>query len=99
MEHLNRTAKNALGRQSHLNPKSVNRVGIGLFQNAQKQFDAATDVHNSIGKHVRASAATDLNKIIKQLIESQVFKKTSNRSHDSFFNVRFNGQCQSRKVS
>ena len=33
MEHLNRTAKDALGQHSHLNPKSVSRVGkcIGLF--------------------------------------------------------------------
>ena len=86
MEHLNRTAKDALGQHSHLNPKSVTRVGkcVGLFRNARKQFDTVTDVHHSIGKHVRASAATDLSKITKQLVESQVFRETSNRSHDSF---------------
>ena len=86
MEHLNRTAKDALGQHSHLNPKSVTHVGkcVGLFRNARKQFDTVTDVHHSIGKHVCASAATDLTKITKQLVESQVFRETSNRSHDSF---------------
>ena len=86
MEHLNRTAKDALGQHSHLHPKSVERVGkcIGLFQNARKQFDTTTGVHHSIGRHVRASAATDLQKIIKQLVESKVFWETSNRSHASF---------------
>ena len=40
MEHLNRTAKSALGQHSHLNPKSVNRVGkcVGLFQSTQKNL-------------------------------------------------------------
>ena len=41
MEHLNHTAKDALGQHSHLHPKSVEWVGkcVGLFQNAKKQFD------------------------------------------------------------
>ena len=64
----------------------MTRVGkcVGLFRNARKQFDTVTDVHHSISKHVHASAATDLTKITKQLVESQVFRETSNRSHDSF---------------
>ena len=86
MEHLNRTAKDALGQHSHLHPKCEERVGkcVGLFQNARKQFDTTTGVHHSTGKHVRASAATDLHKIIKQLVESKVFRKMSNRCHASF---------------
>lgn len=89
MEHLNHTAKDALGQHSHLNPKSVTRVGkcIALFQNAQKQFDAVTDVKHSSGKQVRASVSTDLHKIVNQLVKSKVFQKKSNRSHDSFANL------------
>ena len=50
MEHLNRTAKDALGQHSHLHPKSVERVGkcVGLFQSARKQFDTTTGVHHSM---------------------------------------------------
>ena len=86
MEHLNRTAKDALGQHSHLNPKSVSRIGkcISLFRNAQKQFDSVTDVKQSSGKHVRASTATDLEKIVKQLVKSEIFQKKGNRSHNTF---------------
>ena len=86
MEHLNRTAKEALGQHSNLNPKSVNRVGncVGLFQNVCKQFDAVTGAHQSSGKHVRASEASDLQKIIHQLLVSKVFHKTQNRYHTHF---------------
>ena len=86
MEHLNRTAKTALGQHSHLNPKAVTRVGkcVGLFQNAQKQFDATTDVKQSSGKQVRGSYSTDLHKIVNQLVKSEVFLKKSNRAHASF---------------
>ena len=86
MEHLNRTAKSALGQHSHLNPKSVNRVGkcIGLFQSTQKQFDAVTSVKQSSGKQVRGSSSTDLCKIVNQLVKSEVFLKKSHRAHNSF---------------
>ena len=76
MEHLNHTAKNALGQHSYLNPKAVERVGkcFGLFQNARKQFDTTTGVHHSSGRRVRASKAMDF-----KLVESKVFRKTNNR--------------------
>ena len=83
MEHLNFTAKHALGQHSSFNPKSVSRVGrcIGLFQNAQYQFNRVTAVHHSGGKHRRLPASTD---IVKQLVESEVFKKRSSRSYRTF---------------
>ena len=92
MEHLNRTAKDALGQHSHLNPKSVCRIGkcIGLFRNAQKQFDSVTGVQQSGGKHICASAATDLQKIVNQLVRSEVFQKKTNRSHATSKNVSQN---------
>ena len=84
MEHLNRTAKSALGQHSHLNPKSVNRVGkcVGLFQSTQKQFDAVTSVKQSSGKQVRGSSSTDLCKIVNQLVKSEVFLKKSHGAHN-----------------
>jgi hypothetical protein len=85
MEHLNRTAKEALGQHSHLNPRSVKRVGncVGLFQNV---CDTATGAHPSSGKNVCASEATDLQKIIRQLLVSKMFIKTGNRCHLGFEN-------------
>ena len=86
MEHMNRTAKEALGPQACLNPKSVKRVGncIALFQNLCRQFDMVSDAHHSSGKHVRASETTDLQKIVKQLLCANVFQKISNRCHKGF---------------
>ena len=89
MEHLNRIAKEALGQHSNLNPKSVSRVGkcIGLFRNAQRQFDSVTHLKQSSGKHARASIATDLEKIVNQLLKSEVFQKKGNRSHHTYRNL------------
>ena len=91
MEHLNRTAKDALGQHSHLSPKSVSRGGkcISLFRNAQRQFDYSTEVKQTSGKHVRASTATDLDKIVKQLLNGDVFMKRENRSHQTFMNLSY----------
>jgi hypothetical protein len=86
MEHLNCTAKDALGQHSCFNPKSVSRVGrcVGLFQNAQRQFDCVTAVHHAGGGHCHVPATTDVTKIIKQLVENKVFQKRENRSHRSY---------------
>ena len=93
MEHLNRTAKAALGQHSNLNPKSVRRVGncIGLLQNIKNQFDTVTGAHQPLGKHVRVSEETDLRKIIQQLLVSKVFTKTCNRCHSGFENINGSG--------
>lgn len=50
IEHLNRTAKEALGQHSNLSPKSVNRVGncVGLFRNVCSQFDEVTGTYLTI---------------------------------------------------
>ena len=99
MEHLNRTAKEALGPQACLNPKSVKRVGncIALFQNLCRQFDIVSDAHRSSGKHVRASETTDLQKIVHQLLSANVFQKTSNRCHKGFEN--FNGKSLTDRIN
>lgn len=86
MEHMNRTAKEALGHQALCNPKSVKRIGnsIGLFRNVCEQFDAVTRSHQASGKHVRASEDTDIQKIIQQLLAANVFRKTAKRCHEGF---------------
>ena len=86
MEHLNCTAKHALGLHSSFSPKSVSRVGryIGLVQNAQQQFDSVTSVYHSGGKHCHLPASTDIVRIIKQLVESEVFIQKGSRFHTSF---------------
>lgn len=99
MEHLNRTAKEELGQHSHLNPKSVNRIGncVGLFQNVCKQFDIVTGAHQSSGKHVRASDETDLKKIVHQLHISKVFQTIPNRCHASF--KMFDGRSLTERIT
>ena len=89
MEHLNRIAKDALSQHSHLNPKSVSRVGkcLGLFRNAQKQFDSVTDVKQSSGRHIRVSTTSDLEKIVNQLVKSEIFQRKGCRSHNTFKNL------------
>lgn len=92
MEHLNRTAKEALGQHSNLNPRSVQRVGncLGLFRNTCKQFDQVTGSHQSSGRHVQSSEKGDLIRIVEQLVSSKVFKQSHGRSHASF--KSFNGR-------
>ena len=79
MEYLNRTAKSAFGQHSCFNPKSVSRVGrsVGLFESVQCQFDFVTVVHHSGSRHACVPATTDTGKIIKQLVENQVFTTIS----------------------
>ena len=98
MEHMNRTAKEALGPQACLNPKAVTRVGncIALFQNVCRQFDVVSEAHHSSGKHVRASDTTDLQKIVHQLLLANVFQRIRNRRHTGFEN--FNGKTLVDKI-
>ena len=99
MEHLNRTAKEALGPQACLNPKSVKRIGncIALFQNVCRQFDIVSDAHHSTGKHVQSSDTTDLQKIVHQLLCANVFQKTSNRCHKGFESI--NGKSLTDRIN
>ena len=98
MEHLNRTAKEALGQHSNLNPKSVKRVGncLGLLRNVCMQFDLATNTHHSSGKHTKSSEDTDLNHIVEQLISSKVLVRCNSRSHASF--TTFNGSSLTDRI-
>ena len=93
IEYLNHTAKDALGQRLHLNPKTVACVGncIGLFQNVKKQFDPVSNVSQSRGKHIYSSTATDLQKIVKQIVKKgacscNTFQKRSNEINPEKFN-------------
>lgn len=98
MEHLNRTAKEALGQHSNLNPKSVERVGncLGLFQNVCKQFDQVAETHYSSGKHIRSSESSDLSTTVEQLVSSKVFQRCNSRLHTSF--KTFNGNLLTDRI-
>lgn len=61
LEHLNCTAKEALGPQACLNPTSVKHVGT-LFQNICRVFDTVSNAHHSTGKQVQSSDKTDVQK-------------------------------------
>ena len=98
IEHLNRTAKEALGQHSNLNPKSVRRIGncLGLLRNVCKQFDQVTDNHSTSGRHVQSSESSDLVKIVEQLVCTKAFQKLHGRSHPSF--KSFNGNILTDKI-
>ena len=94
MEHLNKECKLALsGLGSNITDQSVQRVGrcIGQTVPILQHFDEVTAVPNQSGYNTRRSAASDIEKIVKQLSHtSKVFSNKKGRKHKSFPNFKRN---------
>ena len=91
-EHLNRTAKMALGGQaSNLKPKTIDRTGkiLGPLVSICGKFDDATQLHRATSGHSLRSFKKDLDKITTELVErSKVFQaKPLRRQHHKFPNL------------
>lgn len=100
MEHLNKECKLALsGLGSNITDQSVQRVGkcIGRTIPILQHFDEVNAISHQSGYHTRRSAASDTEKIVKQLSEtSRVFRSTTGRTHMNFRNFHRNSM---QKVS
>lgn len=87
MEHLNRLVKGAIeGLGANKSRKAMIRSGkaIGLLATVTKSFDAEVGVTKTCGKHSVKNSKRDLQKIIQELLQQNVFAVDSTRSHKSF---------------
>ena len=87
LEHLNRICKTAIG---HLGPNKTDdaivRCGkvLGPMCKVLQQFDDENDVRNESGYHKKPSFQKDLNTVLRELQEYQVFSVTPGRTHNTF---------------
>ena len=87
MEHLNRTVKGALGNQfSNLHSGAILRTGriCGLLNSVCSVFDTQSSVAKRSTSHCSPRFESDLNKIMQQLMNSEVFRTKSGRFHRHF---------------
>ena len=76
MEHLNRECKQSIsGLGANMTDNSIQRVGrcIGRLTSIMQQFDEVNGIKRESGYHTCQSTNVDLQKLLKQLHQSQVF--------------------------
>ena len=87
MEHLNRDCKTAIaGLGANVTEQAVKRVGkcLGEMIKVTRNFDSQTGVPLESGYHTTPSEEKDLNAMLHQLEQLEVFKVKSKRRHVSF---------------
>lgn len=93
MEHLNRICKTAMGHTgANLSDSTVCRVGksVGETRKVLHQFDEVNSVPVDSGKHSTRSSFIDLEKVLQQLQEINVFESKPGRKHAKFRKIRCN---------
>lgn len=93
LEHLNRLVKTAIeGLGGNKTEKAIIRVGrsIGKLATTMENYDKLHTVPATSGSHSKRSDAKDLKKIVQQLQQQNVFKKTPGRVHQSFKKLKPN---------
>jgi len=88
MEHLNRGCKCAMGNLgSNIHSSdSVTRIGrsIGGLMSMVEHYDAINNIKPECKDHSKRSEAKDLDKIIDELKNLDIFKPVPGRSHLNF---------------
>ena len=87
MEHLNRRLKIMLRNlRSNITPSTAQRAakGLGVVQKVCTQFMGESNITENKDFHTIPSINKDLSYLIKQLIDSEVFKVKHGRQHDSY---------------
>lgn len=93
MEHLNRICKTAMGHTgANLSDSTVCRVGksVGETCKVLHQFDEVNSMPVDSGKHSTRSSFIDLEKVLQQLQEINVFESKPGRKHAKFRKIRCN---------
>ena len=93
-EHMNRLVKVAiegLGANKK-SSKAVIRVGkaVGLLATITQSFDREVGVTTPSGRHSDSSMEKDLAKIVKQLLQQDLFNPTTTKTHRTFTNLKKN---------
>lgn len=77
MEHIIRSCKTALSAVgANITVQSLDRIGkcIGSLVNVMGRFDGESEIKDVSGTHSEAKFKKDLDAIVKQLVEANVFK-------------------------
>lgn len=93
MEHINRLVKVAIdGLGANKSKKAIKRAGkaaIGVLSEAMESYDIEVGIKPPSGKHSKAETSKDLEKVVNQLMECDVFVYTT-KAHSSFSQLKTN---------
>ena len=93
MEHLNRTCKDAIsGLGSNITDNSVQRVGRCLrrLEGVLRCYDKDNGIKEVSGRHSMRSTNIDRDKMLEQLLKTDVFSNRHGRAHRNFPKVTQN---------
>ena len=93
MEHLNRECKYLIsGLGANVTDNSIKRVGncLGRLQSIVLQYDSTNNVRPESGSHACHPTATDLKRILDQLLQASVFDIKPARTHLTFPKLKTN---------
>jgi len=88
MEHVNRMVKIAIeGLGANKTTKAIAKAAkaIGVLSEITESFDLKVGINAPSDKHSSRQMTEDLQKIVKQLLECDVFNPTTKKPTDPFF--------------
>ena len=91
IEHLNRTCKDAVrGLHANKTPPAITCIGksIGAFNTILEQYDKNNGLESPSGIHHKPKAIKERDMILRELLQTSVFKKQPARKHSSHPNVK-----------
>ena len=87
MEHINRACKDAMhSLGSNIDEAAVARIGkgIGEMMEVTDKFDTVNSIPRASGRHSRRSIDIDMEKVVAQLQDAEVFSNIPKRKHQAF---------------
>ena len=87
LEHLNRVFKDDLKTfHTHLSEKSIRKTAnaASAFDNILRKFDEHLEIKPDPGLHAAPDQTSDVNIVVKTLVDAGVFIVTANRCHTQF---------------
>lgn len=91
LEFFNKTIKEAIKKLGpSATQKSLDRIShsLGVTTDLMKVFDSSLLVFKRSGKHIRKSAANDIEKIVKELVVNKAFTHTPGRKYNFYSNMK-----------
>lgn len=91
LEFFNKTIKEAIKKLGpSATQKSLDRIShsLGVTTDLMKVFYSSLLVFKRSGKHIRKSAANDIEKIVKELVVNKAFTHTPGRKYNFYSNMK-----------
>ena len=93
MEHINKECKQAMGSLgSNIGDTAVSRIGrsIGELMKVTRQFESENKLREESGRHPRRTVQLDMDKLLTQLQNDNVFGHVPGRKHSKFGKIQTN---------